>query len=140
MLNDEEKILARKKHGVRAYSKRDAKRYQQIQLDLDTPMFPKGHKTIVIGAGPAGMFGALRFAEGGSSVLLLERGGAVEDRHYHVQRFLATSQVGSRKQRCIRRGWRQVPSQMERYTLENAMENWDGSFVGWSTSEQIRKF
>ncbi len=87
VLKDEEKTLRKKQHGVRAYSKRDAKRYQQIQLDLDTPIFPKGHKTIVIGAGPAGMFGALRFAEGGSSVLLLERGGAVEDRHYHVRDF-----------------------------------------------------
>ena len=36
------------------------------------------------------MFGALRFAEGGSSVLLLERGGAVEDRHYHVRDFGVT--------------------------------------------------
>ena len=72
VVKDEQKILAKKQHGVRAYSKRDAKRYQQIQLDLDTPIFPKGHKTIVIGAGPAGMFGALRFAEGGSSVLLLD--------------------------------------------------------------------
>ena len=32
------------------------------------------------------MFGALRFAEGGSSVLLLARGGA-ENRHYHVEIF-----------------------------------------------------
>lgn len=87
VLKDEQRLLARKQHGVRTYSKRDEKRYQQIQLDLDTPIFPKGHKTIVIGAGPAGMFGALRFAEGGSSVLLLERGGAVEDRHYHVRDF-----------------------------------------------------
>ena len=54
VLTDERRIIAQKKHGVRAYSKRDAKRYQQIQLDLDTPIFPKGHKTIVIGAGPAG--------------------------------------------------------------------------------------
>ena len=87
VVKDEQRILSKKQHGVRWYSKRDAKRYQQIQLDLDTPIFPKGHKTIVIGAGPAGMFGALRFAEGGSSVLLLERGGAVEDRHYHVRDF-----------------------------------------------------
>ena len=87
VVKDEARLLNRKQHGVREYSKRDAKRYQQIQLDLVTPIFPKGHKTIVIGAGPAGMFGALRFAEGGSSVLLVERGGAVEDRHYHVRDF-----------------------------------------------------
>ncbi len=86
-LQDEAKILAKGLHGVRAYSKRDAKRYQQIQLDLDGDIFPSIHRTIVIGAGPAGMFGALRFAEGGSNVLLLERGGAVEDRHYHVRDF-----------------------------------------------------
>ena len=87
VVQDEARLIKKKMHGVREYSKRDAKRYQQIQLDLVTPIFPKGHKTIVIGAGPAGMFGALRFAEGGSSVLLIERGGAVEDRHYHVRDF-----------------------------------------------------
>lgn len=86
-LQDEARILAKGLHGVRAYSKRDAKRYQQIQLDLEGDIFPSNHRTIVIGAGPAGMFGALRFAEGGSNVLLLERGGAVEDRHYHVRDF-----------------------------------------------------
>jgi uncharacterized protein len=87
VLQDEPGVLSRKLHGVRAYSDRDKKRYQQVQLDLNQDMFPPNHRTIVIGAGPAGMFGALRFAEGGSSVLLIERGGAVEDRHYHVRDF-----------------------------------------------------
>ena len=87
VLNNEEAILSRNLHGVRQFSQRDAKRYQQINFDISEPVFPKDYRAIVVGAGPAGMFAALRFAEGGAKVLLVERGGAVADRHYHVRDF-----------------------------------------------------
>ena len=41
----------------------------------------------MVGAGPAGLFAALRLGEAGVPTLLLERGGPVEDRHQAVRRF-----------------------------------------------------
>ena len=87
LLQNEEKMLRKKLHGVREFSQRDAKRYQKVDFTVSRPCFSPSYKAIVVGAGPAGLFAALRFAEAGAKVLLLERGGAVEDRHYHVRDF-----------------------------------------------------
>lgn len=87
VVTDEDRLLSRQMHGVRSFSQRDAKRYQKITFDLKEPIFSNQYRAIVVGAGPAGLFAALRFAEAGSQVLLVERGGAVEDRHYHVRDF-----------------------------------------------------
>lgn len=46
-----------------------------------------GHRALVAGMGPAGLFAALRLAEGGSAVTLVERGRPVEARVKDVRRF-----------------------------------------------------
>jgi len=78
--------LNRKLHGVRAYKDRDEARYAvvaKVPIDAcDSALRP-----IVVGAGPAGLFAALAFAEAGARPVLLERGGAVEERHHDVRRF-----------------------------------------------------
>jgi len=81
-------VLAKKIHGVRAYTPRDAARYSVE----DPPMpprvsWPSGTRPIVIGAGPAGLFAALRLGEAGAPAVLLERGDPVERRHYTVRDF-----------------------------------------------------
>lgn len=48
------------------------------------PIASAGKKVLVVGAGPAGYFAALRLAERGFNVTLLERGKAVEDRDKDV--------------------------------------------------------
>ena len=47
----------------------------------------RGEKVVIIGAGPAGMFAALRAAEYGLKPVLYERGKAVEDRNRDVSAF-----------------------------------------------------
>lgn len=81
-------VLARNIHGVRAATKRD---YSRFAID-DPPApprrrWPSDVRPLVIGAGPAGMFAALRLAEAGSPAILLERGDGVEQRHYKVRDF-----------------------------------------------------
>ncbi len=85
---DESEILARGIHGVRAFTDRDAQRFSMD--DPPAPArsdWPQGVRPIVVGAGPAGMFAALRLAEAGAPAVLLERGQGVEKRHYAVRDF-----------------------------------------------------
>ncbi len=84
----EAELIGRGLHGVRQWTERDGGRYG---LTIDTPTvirsWPGGVRPVVVGAGPAGLFTALRLAEAGASVLLLERGEPVEERVRTVNRF-----------------------------------------------------
>ncbi len=70
--------------GVRAWTDRDEARRSGVM-----PAAPRTWKTrpIVVGAGPAGIFCALRLAEAGAPVVLLERGGPVDERVKAVNGF-----------------------------------------------------
>ncbi|MDG1481840.1 MAG: hypothetical protein P8R54_19760 [Myxococcota bacterium] len=88
---EEASILAEPRHGVRAFSERDAARYATDRrgevLNIKPRSWPEGTRPIVIGAGPAGLFAALRLGEAGAPAILLERGGPVEQRHGAVRKF-----------------------------------------------------
>ncbi|MFT4975012.1 MAG: putative FAD-dependent dehydrogenase [Myxococcota bacterium] len=91
---DEQAMLDRKLHGVRTFSERDASRYlhQSIsrrgeEFALPSQPWSASSRPIIVGAGPAGLFAALRLAEAGAPAVLLERGGPVSERHQAVRRF-----------------------------------------------------
>ncbi len=82
---DEDAVLRRGVAGVRRFGARDEARMSghfPVPTDLDWRARP-----IVVGAGPAGLFAALRLGEAGAPAVLLERGAAVEDRVPVVNRF-----------------------------------------------------
>jgi len=81
-------VLAKAIHGVRAYTDRDQARYSTSDPPvLPRQAWPPSTRPIVIGAGPAGLFAALRLGEAGAPAILLERGDPVERRHYTVRDF-----------------------------------------------------
>lgn len=54
------------------------------------------HRPVVVGFGPAGMFSALLLAQNGYQPIVLERGGAMEDRVAAVERFWQTGVLDAR--------------------------------------------
>jgi uncharacterized FAD-dependent dehydrogenase len=70
--------------GVRPWTERDEVRQSGT---IAAPTRSWSTRPIIVGAGPAGLFAALRLAEVGAPAILLERGGPVEDRVPAVNRF-----------------------------------------------------
>lgn len=58
----------------------------KIEYNVDTVTWKK-QKPVVIGAGPAGLFCALRLIESGIPCILLERGSVTEKRIHKINRF-----------------------------------------------------
>ena len=67
-----------------------------------TPAFRD--KPVVIGSGPAGLFAALTLAKRGVPVVLLERGGPVEERVVDVERFWEKGILNAESNVCFGEG------------------------------------
>ena len=84
---DEDGVLAAKPPSTRRWNARDEGRYGLNDGAPDPVDWQGRTRPIVIGAGPAGLFAALYLAEAGAPVLLIERGGPIEDRVPAVNNF-----------------------------------------------------
>ena len=74
--------------GVRAWTERDDLRFGFVDpTAVARQPWPSSHRPVVVGAGPAGLFAALRLAEEGAPVTLIERGGLVQERVREVNGF-----------------------------------------------------
>lgn len=84
----EQRLLAAPPHGLRRFTARDEVRFAELDpAAVPRAAWPPGHRPIVVGAGPAGLFAALRLGEAGAPALLIERGEPVERRHHDVRAF-----------------------------------------------------
>jgi uncharacterized FAD-dependent dehydrogenase len=90
----EREALASGAHGVRRFTLRDAQRSGHGGVwDIPRRRWSAGRRPIVVGAGPAGLFAAMRLAESGAEPLLLERGAPVPRRRQDVAAFWARSSL-----------------------------------------------
>ncbi len=90
----EQAVLGRSLHGVRAFSERDAQRAALPGTwAIRRRAWPRGRRPVVVGAGPAGLFAAMRLAEAGAHPILVERGEAVERRRSQVARFWSRAEL-----------------------------------------------
>ncbi len=84
----EQGVLGRGIHGVRVFTERDGQRAAiPGSWDIRGRTWRGGAPPVVVGAGPAGLFAAMRLAEAGACPLVLERGQPVEQRRSQVARY-----------------------------------------------------
>ncbi|MBR1409911.1 MAG: FAD-binding protein [Prevotella sp.] len=142
-LADEEGLDARAICGVRILKRSIDARQRQIYVNLKVRVYvneqPKddeyqhtdypnveGHpQVIVVGAGPGGLFAALRLIELGLRPIVLERGKNVHDRKKDLANISRTQQVDAESNYCFGEGGAGAYSDGKLYTRSKKRGNTD---------------
>ncbi|MGM0574788.1 MAG: NAD(P)/FAD-dependent oxidoreductase [Myxococcota bacterium] len=75
-----------------------------------------GEAPVIVGTGPAGLWAAIRFVEAGQPVILLERGGAVEQRNRSTHRLRVRGELDPESNLCFGEGGAGTYSDGKLYT------------------------
>ncbi len=100
-------VDARKRHSphfvysIEAYEQGEAVPEREFHLEK---VRYRGAKPIIIGAGPAGLFAALRLVERGVPCILLERGSRAEERMRYINRFWRYGEMNTENNVCFGEG------------------------------------
>jgi uncharacterized FAD-dependent dehydrogenase len=101
-------VDARRSHSPKfVYSVEVANKDEKLshhEIDLDKITYHKKEKPIIIGAGPAGLFCALRLIERGIPCILFERGSKAEERIQGINRFWRYGKLDPRNNVCFGEG------------------------------------
>jgi uncharacterized FAD-dependent dehydrogenase len=77
-------------------------------------------RVVIVGAGPAGLFAALRFADAGVPVTVLERGGAMDDRNKRARTLRADGVLDPECNLCFGEGGAGTYSDGKLYTRKRS--------------------
>lgn len=88
-------------YSIEAYEKDEPPKVKEIKLIRSDY---RGPRPIIIGAGPAGLFAALRFVERGVPCLLLERGSEAVTRMKSINRFWRYGELDPENNVCFGEG------------------------------------
>lgn len=88
-------------YSVEAFAKGETAAPRDFRVEKITY---RGTKPIIVGAGPAGLFAALRFAERGVKCVLIERGSQAEKRMVHINRFWRYGELDANNNVCFGEG------------------------------------
>jgi hypothetical protein len=80
---------------------------------------PAGLRPVIVGAGPAGLFAALTFADHGVPCTILERGRALPDRHHDVGAFRREGRLDPESNVCFGEGGAGTYSDGKLYTRKH---------------------
>ncbi|MDX8398134.1 MAG: FAD-dependent oxidoreductase, partial [Mariprofundaceae bacterium] len=116
---------------------------EQSSLDIDKPQAlqkstQKKH-TIIVGAGPAGLFAALALAQSGAQVTLLERGQPVEARMRDIGRLRSRGELNPESNICFGEGGAGTYTDGKLYTrIKHPFVRWVlAEFVRFGASQDI---
>ncbi|MFT5432625.1 MAG: putative FAD-dependent dehydrogenase [Myxococcota bacterium] len=87
---------------------------------FDAPEVGNPGKVVIVGAGPAGLFAALRFADAGVPCTLLDRGAALEGRHKRSRRLRAEGVLDPESNLCFGEGGAGTYSDGKLYTRKKS--------------------
>lgn len=76
-----------------AFSAQPQKPVNPLETCGDMPKAAMGKQVVIIGAGPAGLFCAVRLLQWGIRPIVVERGAPIEEREKDVAEFLSTGQL-----------------------------------------------
>tara|TARA_B100001971_G_scaffold84647_1_gene77937 strand:+ start:32786 stop:34390 length:1605 start_codon:yes stop_codon:yes gene_type:complete len=82
---------------------KEGESFQKVHEELEKVNPPK-HKPIFIGAGPAGLFGALRLAEYGVPSIIIERGDVAGKRMLHISKYWRKGELNPESNVCFGEG------------------------------------
>jgi uncharacterized FAD-dependent dehydrogenase len=87
------------------------------RADFESPdVVDRDQRVIIVGTGPAGLFAALRFADAGVPVTVLERGGALGKRHKRARLLRGQRELDPESNLCFGEGGAGTYSDGKLYT------------------------
>lgn len=123
---------------LRVYIQED---FKELKIELpDFPNVKNAKEVIIVGAGPAGLFAAIKLIEGGLKPIIIERGKDVKARRRDLVSIIRDAEVNPDSNYCFGEGGAGTYSDGKLYTRsknKKAVKRILNLLVGFGATEQI---
>lgn len=115
--------------------------FKEVKIELpDFPNVKNGKEVIIVGAGPAGLFAAVKLIEGGMKPIIIERGKDVQARRKDLVSIIRDAEVNPDSNYCFGEGGAGTYSDGKLYTRsknKKAVKRILNLLVGFGATDQI---